>query len=57
MRPEVGHTITWRRAGGTVDSMRVDWVHETDTERWLFSGVSQGGGFIVVNSRWVLGVR
>jgi hypothetical protein len=37
--------------------MRVDWVHETAEERWLFSAISPGGGWVAVNSKYVLGVR
>lgn len=57
MTSQPGHTITWRRATGKVATMRVDWVHETEGERWLFSAMSPGGGFIAVNAKWVLGVR
>jgi hypothetical protein len=57
MRPEPGHTIQWRRQNGQVVQMRVDVVHEIDGERWLFSVMSKGGGFIAVNQKFVLGVK
>ncbi len=57
MTSQPGHTITYRKPNGRVATMRVDWVHETEGERWLFSAMSPGGGFIAVNAKWVLGVR
>lgn len=40
MTATVGQTITWRKPTGRVASMRVDAVHETAEERWLFSAGS-----------------
>lgn len=57
MKPDVGHTIQWRRAGGQVVQMRVDAVREIDGERWLFSALSKYGSFTAVNQKYVLGVK
>lgn len=57
MTPQPGSTITYRKPNGRVYTMRVDLVHETAEERWLFSAVSPGGGWVAVNSKWVLGVK
>ena len=56
MQAQPGSTVTWRKPNGRVATMRVDWVHETEEARWLFSAVSPGGGFTAVNSKWVLKV-
>lgn len=49
MTATVGQTITRRKATGRVAHMLVDMVHETEHERWLFSGVSPGGGWVAAN--------
>ncbi|MBX9926776.1 MAG: hypothetical protein K2Y05_10495 [Hyphomicrobiaceae bacterium] len=56
MKPDIGHTIQWRRANGKMAQMRVDAIHEVDGERWLFSAVSPAGVFISVNQKFVLEV-
>lgn len=55
--PQPGSTITYRKPNGRVATMRVDWVHETAEERWLFSAVDALGNWTAVNQRYVLGVK
>ena len=57
MQAQPGSTITYRKPNGRVATMRVDWVHETAEERWLFSAVDALGNWTAVNQRYVLGVK
>jgi len=56
MTLQPGSTITWKKPNGRVATMRVDLVHETAEERWLFSAVDVLGNWNAVNSKWVLKV-
>ena len=56
MRPEPGHTVQWRRGNGRMVQILVDLVHEQDGERWLFGRQVDGGYFVAVNQKFVLGV-